>query len=230
MHRRDARAKLLALLIYLVILATASRGLLLLAGELLLLLSLLLAWAKVPLWNALSRAALVLPFAAVFSVISWIAGEPSRGLALTLKSYLSGLAVLTVVATTPLPDLLRGLRMMGVPRFLLEVAQFLYRYLFVISEEAQHMARAASSRGGGAARQWWIRGALFGASAGAVAVLFVRSYVRAEDIYRAMLARGYQGQLPELGPSRFQFADALFLLVGCLLPWTLRRVAEHVAL
>ena len=33
--------------------------------------------------------------------------------------------------------------MTGAPRFLLMVAQFLYRYLFVISEEAQHMRKAA---------------------------------------------------------------------------------------
>ena len=55
--------------------------------------------------------------------------------------------MLLVVSTTPLPVLLRGLEMTGAPRFLLMVAQFLYRYLFVISEEAQHMSKAAASRG-----------------------------------------------------------------------------------
>ena len=64
-----------------------------------------------------------------------------------MKSYLSALAVLLLVSTTPLPVLLRGFEMLGAPRFLLMVAQFLYRYLFVISEEAQHMRKAAMARG-----------------------------------------------------------------------------------
>ena len=64
-----------------------------------------------------------------------------------MKSYLSALAVLLLVSTTPLPVLLRGFEMTGAPRFLLMVAQFLYRYLFVISEEAQHMRKAAMARG-----------------------------------------------------------------------------------
>ena len=89
----------------------------------------------------------MLPFSLVFAAVCWLAGDPARGLALAIKSYLSALAVLILVATTPLPALLGGLESLGAPRFLLMVAQFLYRYLFVISEEAQHMRIAAASRG-----------------------------------------------------------------------------------
>ena len=93
-----------------------------------------------------ARGPSVFPFSGVFALIS---GSPAirarRGL--LLKSYLSALAVLLLVSTTPLPALLRVLRRYGVPRFLLMVTQFLYRYLFVISEEAQHMRTAAAARG-----------------------------------------------------------------------------------
>jgi cobalt/nickel transport system permease protein len=94
-----------------------------------------------------------------------------------------------------------------VPRSLLLVIQFLYRYLFVISEQAQHMRLAARCRQGsgrhGAAR--------FHAAAGAVGVLFARSWERADGIYRAMLARGFTGRFPALLPARFGWRDVAFL-------------------
>jgi cobalt/nickel transport system permease protein len=89
------------------------------------------------------------------------------------------------------------------------VAQFLYRYLFVISEQAQHMRLAAASRQGipGVHRR-----SRFRAAAGALAVLFARSYYRAEGIDRAMLARGFSGRFPLLTPLRLKVADGLFLV------------------
>ena len=133
---------------------------------------------------------------------------PARGAVLVMKSYLSALAVLLLVSTTPLPLLLRGFEMTGAPRFLLMVAQFLYRYLFVISEEAQHMRSAAASRG------FSRRSGGFRAAAGALAVLFARSYARAGDIHNAMLARAFPGRFHTLGALRFRTADAAFDLIG----------------
>ena len=128
-------------------------------------------------------------------------------MALTLKSFLSALAVLLVVSTTPLPVLLRGLETTGAPRFLLMVAQFLYRYLFVISEQAQHMRLAARCRQGlGLDRR-----SRFYAAAGALGVLFARSWERADGIYRAMLARGFSGRFSPLAPARFGARDFAFL-------------------
>ena len=89
---------------------------------------------------------LVLPFSLTFALISWLAGEPLRALALVEKSYLSTVAVLLLAGVTPLPLLLGGLERLGSPRLLVLVAQFLYRYLFVLSEQAQHMRLAASCR------------------------------------------------------------------------------------
>ena len=82
LHRRDPRAKIVALLVFLVVLATAHRALagagarrcsLLLCGGLL--------WARMPLCRRLARAALVLPFTAVFAAVCWLAGDPARGAA-----------------------------------------------------------------------------------------------------------------------------------------------------
>ena len=130
-----------------------------------------------------------------------------------------------MVSTTPFPALLRGLEMSGAPRFLLMVAQFLYRYLFVISEEAQHMTIAAASRG--ATVRSFAAGARFRAAAGALAVLFARSYGRAEDIHRSMLARGFQGRFQSPGALRFRATDAVFTLFASLAPVLLRAAVER---
>lgn len=227
LHRRDPRAKLAALLVFLVVLATAHRNLPAVGAALLLLLGGALVWARIPLGGALARAAVVLPFTLLFAGVCWLAGEPARGFALALKSYLSALAVLTVVSTTPLPLLLRGLETAGAPRYLLMVAQFLYRYLFVISEEAQHMRKAAASRGATLAGST-SGSARFQAAAGALAVLFARSYGRAEDIHRAMLARGFRGRLGTLSSLRFGRADAAFLALSALAPVVLRAAVERI--
>jgi cobalt/nickel transport system permease protein len=217
LHRFDPRAKLVALIALLIAVATANRQVPLFACGLLVFLTAGFAWARLPVGRALWRSAVVLPFAATFVAVMWLSGRAERGLVLALKSYVSALAVLLVVATTPAPSLLGGLEALGAPRFLLEVAQFLYRYLFLLSQEAQCMSQAAASRGMGAGIADRFR-----AAAGALAVLFTRSYLRAEGIHRAMLARGFAGRFPSLKKSRFRSADALFVVVASAVPWGLR--------
>jgi cobalt/nickel transport system permease protein len=215
-------------LAFLVVLATAHRDLAWLGLALLTLLCAAATWARIPLAGAMARAGVVLPFTAVFAAVSWLAGDPARGATLVMKSYLSALAVLLLVSTTPLPVLLRGFEMTGAPRFLLMVAQFLYRYLFVISEEAQHMRKAAMARGatvGGLAGNT----ARFKAAAGALAVLFARSYGRAEEIHRSMLSRSFPGYFRPLSELHFHRGDVLFLAYGVLTPVALRLLIERVA-
>lgn len=226
LHRRDPRAKLAAAALFLIVLGTAHRNLPVLAAVFALLLGAGLLLAKLPLAGALLRSTVVLPFTLVFGAICWVGGDPGRGVAIVLKSYLSALAVLLLVSTTPLPDLLHALESFGTPRFLLMVAQFIYRYLFVISEEAQHMSKAAASRAATVAGLTGSR-ERFRAAAGALAVLFARSYGRAEDIHRAMLARSFPGRFRTLGTRHFQTADTIFLSLSVTTPIVVRLVVER---
>jgi cobalt/nickel transport system permease protein len=226
-HRLDPRAKTIPMLVLLVALATAHRSLWPLAGILFLLICGVTLAARVPLWPALARAGVVLPFTGVFAALAWIAGEPNRGAALIVKAYVSAFAVLTVVATTPLPSLLRGLELLRLPVFFLTVVQFLYRYLFVVSEEGQHMWKAAEARGG-AMRSQTLAGSRFRAASGAVAVLFARSYRRAEQVHGAMIARGFTGRLSPLLPLRFRATDAVFAAMATAIPLVARAVLERM--
>jgi cobalt/nickel transport system permease protein len=224
---RDARSKLAALLVFLLVLSTARRAFPMTAGAMGILLAAACVWANVPVLAVLRRAAVVLPFTLFFAAVCWIGGDLERGLALMAKSYLSCLAVCLVAATTPLPSLLRGFESFGAPRFLLMVAQFVYRYLFVISGEAKQMAQAALARGGTPRGTFRLLG--FQAAAGALAVLFARSYARAGEVHRAMLARGFGGQIRNLDTPRFQPADAAFLAAASVVPVLVRLTAERLA-
>lgn len=208
-HQRDPRAKVVATLGLLVAVATtnpippaAAAGYLGLsvAGALV---------ARLPITGILARASVVLPFSGTFAIVSLLMGDSERAIAVVTKSYVSAVAVLVLVGTTPLPRLLHGLERMGAPKMIVLVVQFLYRYLFVISEQAQHMRMAARCRGGLAG--WRTR---LQATAGALAVLFGKSHQRAEGIHRGMLARGFRQQLVLLNRLSFTFKDALFLLVA----------------
>lgn len=105
-----------------------------------------------------------------------------------------GVAVSVVVAsTTELPELLRGLERLRVPRAFTFIASFMVRYGDVVAGEMRRMKVARQSRGHDARWIWQARAV--GHSAGA---LFIRSYERGERVYLAMLSRGYTGALPVL--------------------------------
>ncbi len=213
--------KILAVLAWLVAIGTTPRITPVLAACYLAVLAGVAILARLPVGAVLVRAAGVLPFSATFAVISMAAGDAARAEALIVKSYLSASAVLILAGTTPLPKLLRGLESLGVPRFLTLVVQFLYRYLFVISEQAQHMRMAALARGS-QSRHGRRASQRFRAAAGAVATLFARSHARAESIHGAMLARGFAGRMDPIATPRVRAADALFLAVGVLAAAALR--------
>jgi len=220
LHAIDARSKLGALLAFLIGVSTTPARAQIAFGAYAALLLAAMAASGLPLVGLLRRAALVLPFSATFAVISWWSGEPLRALALAERSFLSGLAALLLIATTPLTPILAAFETIGAPRMIILVIQFLYRYLFVISEQAQHMRLAAQSRhGSGSARTLLFTPSLFSASAGALGVLFARSWERADGIYQAMLARGFSGRFATAAQPHFHVADLVFfggVLAACV--------------
>jgi cobalt/nickel transport system permease protein len=220
LHVRDARVKLGALVALLIAVSTTPDRAQPAFAAYAAVVTAAMAASRLPLMGLVRRAALVLPFSATFALMTWWSGDPIRALALAEKSFLSGLAALLLVATTPLAELLAGLEALGAPRILILVVQFLYRYLFVISEQAQHMRLAARSRSGGAASPRH-----FKASAGAVGVLFARSWERADGIYRAMLARGFSGRFAPSVRPHLHRADVAFLAASVVICAAIRLAA-----
>jgi cobalt/nickel transport system permease protein len=207
LHNRDARVKLIAVLALLVIVATtpplAWRAFAGYAAVLLM----ATYFARLPIQGILVRALAVLPFSAVFAVSSWLSGDTVRAAGLVEKALLSAWIALLLVSTTPLPALLKGAQSLGVPRLLILVIQFVYRYLFVLYEQAQRMRLASQCRSG----ERRARSAMFAAAAGALGVLFARSYQRANAIHCSMQARGFTGSFPASASGKPAWPDAAFL-------------------
>ncbi len=211
LHALDSRAKIAAVGIFLAALGTlrGASGVAFcgLGG----LLAIGAALSRLPVSFLLLRSMVVLPFSITFAAISWLSGDVERAVSLAAKSYLSAFAVLLLMGSTPLPFMLRGLESMYVPKLLLLIVQFLYRYLFVIAEQAARMRLAAQCRGGGTHRN---RQSMFRRAAGALSVLFARSYGRAEGIHRAMLSRGFTGEHHVLRQASFRWRDGVFITVA----------------
>ena len=108
-------------------------------------------------------------------------------LAILAKSTLSLFTMILLANTTPFHALLRVFRVAGLPALLVTVLALMYRYLFVLVDEAERMSRARSSRtfDPGALRLWRVMATV-------IVQLFVRSSERAERIFAAMTARGWQ--------------------------------------
>jgi cobalt/nickel transport system permease protein len=209
LHRLDARVKIVTALAFLLSVSFIQpREVVLFAAYFLLLCAACLL-ARVPWWKVLARGLIVLPFVAGVVILNLAGGAPERAGAILARSYLSAVAVLLLLATTPFPKLLRGFESLGVPRFFGMILHFVYRYLFVLFDQAHNMRRASQCRA--PKRQ---RRPIFEAAAGAVAVLFARSYGRAERIHQAMLARGFQGHFELLETPRAGVKDWAVLLAS----------------
>ena len=101
------------------------------------------------------------------------------------------------------------MRALQVPRLLVAVFGLMWRYLFVLVDEALRLIRARAARSGisdpalrsGGTLAW--RARVTGGMAGS---LFLRAFERSDRIYAAMAARGYDGEvrafpLPPLAPA-----------------------------
>ncbi len=102
------------------------------------------------------------------------------------KTTLCLLTMILLSNTTPFSALLDVMKRARVPPILVSTLALMYRYLFVLADEAQRMRRARASRTFRPGH-WWTWRAL----ATVIGQLFVRSTERAERIYAAMTARGW---------------------------------------
>ena len=146
------------------------------------------AISRVP-WAFLARRMLLLePLVIGVAVLSLFGpGGVWLFLFLVAKTSLCLFTMLLLANTTPFSDLLRVLKRCHVPALLVTTLSLMYRYLFVLADEAQRMRRARMSRTFSSTRTWTWR-----TSATVISQLFIRASERAERIYDAMCARGWR--------------------------------------
>lgn len=180
--------------------------------------------AQIPLTFALKRLLILCPFIAMLCLASPLLDHQPRllelgpwRLAVTagwltainifLKFAMGVLALTALMCTTPFSLLLEAMRKLGLPKLLAMQLGFLYRYIFVLIDEAMRVRRARDFRGAASAkasRRLAAAGAIIGS-------LFVRTLERSERIHVAMCARGYRGEPHSLAHLHFHRSDFVFL-------------------
>lgn len=157
-----------------------------------------------------------------------LSGEGLRMvLTIMLKSWVSVQAATLLVFTTPFHDLLEGLARLRLPALMVAIISLMYRYLAVLTGEANRMMRARASRAAvvpgarrpGAVWQARVVGNMVGA-------LFIRSYERSERVYLAMQSRGYSGHVRHIHDRPFP-RPQLAILAMAVAVLTVFEISAH---
>ncbi len=222
-HRLDPRTKLVTTMLFILAVTLTSPAK---WGVFLVYFLVMATWlllSRIPILYVLRRSLVIIPFVLVIAIFIpflkgdaagsyniwlWQVSVTNRGLEtlwnILAKAWLSVLSLILLTSATRMSDLLVGMERLRVPRVMVMILSFMYRYIFVLVDEAMRMKMARDSRSFGGGRLWHLR--TIGNMAG---TLFIRSYERGERVYAAMIARGFDGQCRTLSRPNLGLVDIL---------------------
>ena len=218
----DPRVKLIATALFVLLVVLTPDGRFTSFFMYLAMLAIVIVAARLPLTYILLRSLTILPFAIAVSVfVPFITPGPvvhelsvgpidavitSTGLikfaSLGLRALTSFFATIILVSSTRFGDIMCAARSLGMPSKIVAVMSFMYRYLFIIIDEAAHMMLARDLRSCSVKKT-----GILSASGGIIGALFVRSFEHAERLYTSMLLRGYTGTSITLRPMQVTAVD-----------------------
>lgn len=229
-HRLDARAKALVTLAFMGVVMSFPRHAISSLTPFILYPVALVSLGRIPVLYLARKILIAAPFALVIGIFNPLLDrEPVMAIgsvtisggwvsfgSIMFRFLLTVGAALALVACTGMNRLGAALEQMGVPRVFVVQLLFLYRYLFVVSDQATKMKRSAQIRSSGRPLRLRVYGSMIGH-------LLLRSMDRAERVYRAMVARGFDGEVRVLHPSSLRWWDAVFA-IACVLLFVSARV------
>ena len=142
------------------------------------------------------------------------------GVTMLCLRMMNSLAIsLLVVHTTPFHKIIKALQGFRVPQALLLVITLSYKYIFIFAKTIEGMYFARKSRLVGMARddeaRIW--------AAGRIAHIFRKAMSRYEEVFKAMVARGFaeEVRLSDIGEltAADMISGGFFLLAGIFLLW-----------
>ncbi len=225
-HRLDPRVKVIFFFaLILVIVSTPPQETVRFLGYFLMLLILLLL-SRVPFLYVFGRTLAIIPFVLLVAIFipffkgGEVAGSYNfltlhltvshKGLLILqnilIKSWLSVLSLTILTSTTKFSSLLKALEILKIPRVLILIASFFYRYMFLLVDQIMKIKNARDSRSFKKNPLYQLK--IFGYMIGE---LFIRTYDRAERIYLAMLSRGFNGSIHTLESFKIKGFDLYFL-------------------
>jgi len=218
-HRTDPRIRIVAALVFSVVVALTHSPWA--AAVALVFPTVLILLAGISIRRVLARLAivntfivflwLILPFTSQGEILYAVGplkvhDEGVRlALLITLKSNAIVLALISLLATSPIVNLVHALSHLGVPDKLVHLFFFCFRYLHVIHEEYHKLANAMKIRGFRPRTDRHTYRSL----AYLVGMLLVRSFDRSARILDAMKCRGFKGEFYILGHYEMRRQDYL---------------------
>ncbi len=214
-HALDPRIKLTLAVGFILCVALMPSGAWLAYGLAFALALAVILFSDLGLIAVLKKSALALPFVLAAAPLIFSAGGPAlaaiggvaisasgvaRFVSIAVKSWVSLQMAIVLASSTSFPDLLLAMRGLRFPRIFVSIFGLMWRYLFVLADEALRMMRARAARSGelglpqshqtGGSLAW--RAKVTGGMAGS---LFLRGIERGDRIYLAMASRGYDGEV-----------------------------------
>ena len=219
-HRVDPRAKVLATAVFIVCVVSFDRYEVLALLPFVVFPVVLAAEGDIP-FGFLGRLLLaVSPFALMVGafnplldreIVTQVGGVGIAGgwvsyASILLRFLLTASAALVLTATTSFYGVCLALEKLRLPDVLVTQLLLLYRYIFVLGDEALRMARARSLRAVGR------RGTGLRIYTQMLGQLLLRTFARAQRVYLAMKCRGFDGQVRIARRLRLRTADVVFVL------------------
>jgi cobalt/nickel transport system permease protein len=169
--------------------------------------------------NIITPGHIVIPLGSWFGTPVGFTGEglESAGLIVMRVAFSISMVVLLTL-TTPWARLLGALRSLRVPTTIVLVLSMAYRYLFHLLTAVSDMYVARAARTVAASSDTRSGRRFVAASAGA---LFGKSHALAEEVYLAMLARGFTGEVRTLDRHRLSPLDVAWCAGSALLAYGL---------
>lgn len=220
LHRLDPRVKLLTTLVFIV--AVVSFGKYEITGLLPFVIYpvALIAVGNLPPGYLARKMLLAAPFALFIGIFNplldrailvhlgplGISGGWISFASIMLRFTLTVSAALILIAGTGLNAVCLALDNLGAPRGFVTTLMFIYRYIFVLTDEALRLVRAR------ALRSFRGRGLGLKVFSSMVGQLLLRTLDRARRIHLAMLSRGFTGKIHLTKPLHLRLQDVAFLL------------------
>jgi len=219
-HQLDPRAKLLTTLIFIITVMSFNRYDLSGVIPFFLYPVMILIIGDLPLIYLVKRFVIVLPFILFIGILNpiidqniimkigsfSISGGWVSFFSILIRAVLTVFAALTLIATTGFHEICIAMEKIGIPNLFAAQLLFVYRYLFVLIDEASRMVRAKSlrsfSRKGNGLKEW----------SSIIGHLILRTVDRARRIHLAMLSRGFDGEIRLAHKYVFQLKDILYVL------------------
>ena len=219
-HRLDARAKVLATFVFIICVVSCSRYELTALFPFFIFPVVMISLSGLPPRFILGKIVLICPFVLAVGIFNpvfdreillqlgplGVSGGWISFASILTRSLLTVGAAFILVGTTGFTAVCQALERLGMPRIFTVQLLFLYRYIFVLTEESDRASRARELRSCGKRGQG-IRS--FGSLVGH---LLLRTWQRAERIHMAMLARGFTGQFHARRQSGFGIAEICFVV------------------